>query len=211
MAVAVNPIEGVLRRWLTPHVGQKRTEVLAPSVTDRDPSAAIVLESRLLRVIAASPHTHPRVVLRASLPVRLTVGCRSRGDVFSAETAATALFPYQSCSGNSDHDTAIAAALPVDIAVFSRCVGAASHEQSTKPSTSQVLVFMRQSPSSTGLRTRIGPSFPYHAREGAEVFPTNGAHAFNARWHLSIVLHEQHHGRTMTAAELRARLQRPAW
>src|SRR5688572_6652347 len=61
VAVHVEPVERVFRRRPRTHVLQERFERIPP-LADADAPAAVVLVTRVVRVLAALPHVMPGVV-----------------------------------------------------------------------------------------------------------------------------------------------------
>ena len=60
-------VDGMFRTWPTPHVGEEinKAIVTTPTVTDDDPTAAVVVEISDVLVVAAALYVGPNSIFRS--------------------------------------------------------------------------------------------------------------------------------------------------
>lgn len=73
VAVIVDPVERVFKRWARPHIGEEIAEVAVPSGANFNPPAAVVLEKTVAGISASVAHLHPNSKLRGALHVVLVI------------------------------------------------------------------------------------------------------------------------------------------
>lgn len=99
MAVVIDPIDAVFSGRPKSHVGQESTEVLHPSVADRDATAAINRIPQCVRIQATRVHSFPDAIFRGASRAVLT----NRGwKILAALTAAALRVPSKKVSRLDD-------------------------------------------------------------------------------------------------------------
>lgn len=129
VAIVVDAVQRVISRRSPAHVGEERFVGDCPSLTDGDPSAAIVSVLFVAGTQATSAHASPRRVFcghGCSLAVLTAAALTTRH--FGSETAATArLKPGQSVSERDVLVATIALAKPFN--AWAWCVGSFDHRE----------------------------------------------------------------------------------
>lgn len=76
--------------WAWPHIGIECLKRIVPSCTNSDASAAIIMKTAIVRIVASLLHHIPNVPFTNHLAFSgASMRCASRNDLLSPETAAT--------------------------------------------------------------------------------------------------------------------------
>lgn len=111
VAIYVDAVYRVIRRWLRPHIGQEVLERVAPPVANRDTASAVMFPSDCIRIRAAVLESLPGAILRGVRPV---VPQFQFSDALSFQASATlGQAAGESGSGDDNLCAAVANARPV--------------------------------------------------------------------------------------------------
>ncbi len=117
IAVVVDAVNRMVRRWLASHVLKERHELVAPSFTDGDASSTVAGEVLIVGVVAPRSHSIPLGIFWAlAHPVR---SVRSRCAFAHKASAGLRLLVAQRASFSVSGIAAIALAAPVNHAIES--------------------------------------------------------------------------------------------
>lgn len=117
VAVIVNALKGMLRRWLWPHVGQEILKRVAPMFANRNTTSAVAGISLVTGVEATLLHITPDLIFaRARLPVCGEKLDSALNDAFALETtAALRLAASERATAHNQLSAAIATAIPAGV------------------------------------------------------------------------------------------------
>lgn len=135
-AIVVDAIDGVFRGWTWPHIGQKRCELVAPSVAHGDAASAPVLVSGVGQIEASAAEVAPCLVFnrRAATPL-VPVLCGATDGRFRSQAPTAHGLSVTEMRAVYIHDlTAVTAARPVVLTTTFRALSQDTPTRKALPS-----------------------------------------------------------------------------